>query len=154
MKKAYSVYIASLLICLVIAAAGAIAGNDHEAGHHGESSAAKEHGNALIEEMLLLDTAFREIVSAVAVSDGGRVLKALEPMHGAMEKTHEGVHHGAVHIPKNADRVREFVNMDKLFHKDLESLATAAKKNDGKAMLTLSKKLMDGCVSCHQQFRK
>ena len=63
-----------------------------------------------------------------------------------MEKTHEGVHEGAVHIPKNADRIQEFVNMDTQFHKDLESLAGAAGKNDKKAMLDLTKKLLDGCV--------
>jgi cytochrome c556 len=74
-------------------------------------------------------------------------------MHGAMEKTHEGVHEGAVRIPKNADRVQEFVKMDKQFHKDLESLAGAAGKNDKKAMLDLTKKLLDGCVSCHEGFR-
>jgi cytochrome c556 len=71
-----------------------------------------------------------------------------------MEKTHEAVHKGAVHIPRNADRIQEFLKMDKQFHTDLDSLAAAAAKNDAKTMLDLAKKLMDGCVSCHQKFRK
>jgi cytochrome c556 len=70
-----------------------------------------------------------------------------------MEKTHEGVHHGRVRIPKNADRVQEFLGQDKQFHAKLETLATAAQKNDQQAMLKLTKELLDACVKCHRTFR-
>jgi cytochrome c556 len=154
MKKDYKIFINLLLIGTMHLPANVFAGQDQETQHqHHHAGKAQDNGNPLIEEMMLLDTAFREIVSAVAVGDGSRVLKALEPMHGAMEKTHEGVHEGAVRIPKNADRVKEFMKMDKQFHEDLESLASASGKNDKKAMLDLTKKLLDGCVSCHQGFR-
>jgi cytochrome c556 len=153
MKKNYSIVGGFLLVCTLLVPAYVFAGQDHTAEHQQHHNEAKGGGNPLIEEMMILDTAFREIVSAVAVYDGNRVRKALEPLHGTMEKTHAGVHEGAVRIPKNADRVQEFVKMDKQFHRDLESLAGAAGKNDKKAMLDLTKKLLDGCVSCHQGFR-
>jgi cytochrome c556 len=148
-----------LLVLAVFLPTRVFAAQEHDAGHHHQHhhehhGDAKSSGNPLMEEMLLLDTAFREIVSAVAVGDAGRVHKALEPMHGTMEKTHEAVHHGEVQIPKNDGKVEEFVRLDKQFHQDLESLAAAAAKNDGQAMVTVTKKLLDGCVSCHQRFRK
>jgi hypothetical protein len=110
--------------------------------------------NPLIEEMMILDRVFRDVVSAVALGDNNGVHKALESMHGTMEKTHEGVHGGSVVIPKNATRVKEFVQMDREFHEKLESLAGAAHRNDQKNMLVLTKQLLDGCVRCHEMFRK
>lgn len=128
------------------------AGQKH---HHSQDGKEVHSGtNPLIEEMVILDGAFREVVSAVAMGDGERAHKALESMHGTMEKTHEGVIAGAVKIPKNAHRAKEFVKMDKEFHKNLEALAHASHKNKQKLMLSLTKKLLDGCVNCHQTFRK
>jgi cytochrome c556 len=125
-------------------------------GHHTHDAAAESSGhtgNPLREEMAQLDSVFREVVSGVALGEGARVRKALEEMHGAMEKTHEGVHHGSVTIPKNADRVQEFIGQDKQFHAKLETLAIAAQKNDQQAMLKLTKELLDACVKCHRTFR-
>jgi cytochrome c556 len=111
-------------------------------------------GNPLIEEMVTLDAVFRDVVSGVALSDGRRVHEALEKMHGTMEKTHEGVKHGTVTLKKNANRMSEFVEQDKQFHGKLDDLAKAAHKNDGSAMLSLTKELLDRCVKCHRDFRK
>lgn len=121
---------------------------DHApAGHAG-------HGeNPLLDEMVKLDAVFRDVVSGVSLGNGARVHDALEAMHGTMEKTHEGVHHGTVVIPKNADRVKEFVALDKQFHQRLEALAHAAHKNDQNAMVKITKELLDGCVQCHRMFR-
>jgi len=110
--------------------------------------------NALIEEMTTLDKVFRDVVSAVALSDNERVHKALASMHGTMEKTHEGVHAGSVVIPKNANRVKEFEKMDREFHEKLESLAEAALSNNQTKMVRVTKQLLDGCVQCHKVFRK
>lgn len=121
----------------------------HDAG----TAPAGQGDNPLIEEMVKLDAVFREVVSGVSLGDGARVHQALEAMHGAMEKTHEGVHHGTVKIPKNSGRIKEFTDLDKKFHAGLETLATAAHKNDQQAMLKLTKELLDGCVQCHRRFR-
>ncbi|KJU85048.1 Cytochrome c, class II, partial [Candidatus Magnetobacterium bavaricum] len=115
----------------------------------------EEHAaSPLLEEMVKLNSAFNEIVSGVALGDAERVHKALEPLHGTLEKTHEGIKSGSVDIPKNKHNVKEFVRLDMKFHKDLEKLAHAAHQNDHKVMLKLTKRLLDGCVNCHQKFRK
>lgn len=110
-------------------------------------------GGALIEEMKALDAVFREVVSAVVLGDGHRVHQALESMHGKMEKTQEALHAGEVKLRKNASKVAEFEKMDKAFHADLEKLAKAAHNNDRQKMTAFTKKLLDGCVACHNQFR-
>jgi len=136
-------------------------GGDHDekhqhAGEHRHDLQHKhEHGgNPLVEEMVKLDEVFRDVVSGVAMGDGQRVHEALESMHGTMEKTHEGVRHGTVTLKKNAGRMKEFVEQDKHFHGKLEDLARAAHKNDGNAMLALTKDLLDRCVKCHRDFRE
>ena len=120
---------------------------------HDHGAAASKSGNPLVEEMRILDGVFREVVSAVSLGDGNRVYHALHAMHGTMEKTHEGVHHGTVKLSRNADKLAVFVQMDQDFHEELEKLAAAAKKTDQQAMLSLSKGLLDGCVKCHGMFR-
>lgn len=154
MKKTGKKIAAGLVLGLMAAVPAVYAamseGHDHSKMH----AAADSGANPLIEEMVQLDEVFRSVVSGVALGDGERVHAALESMHGAMEKTHEGVHAGKVTIPKNPGKVKEFVKMDKDFHAKLETLAHAAHKNDQKKMLALTKQLLDGCVSCHQMFRK
>ena len=146
----------------VVVTLSAFGGSDHDEKHHaGEhkhgamSQSTHDHGgNPLIEEMVALDAVFRDVVSGVAMSDGRRVHEALEKMHGTMEKTHEGVKHGSVTLKKNANRMNDFVEQDKQFHGKLEDLAKAAHKNDGNAMLALTKELLDRCVKCHRDFRQ
>jgi len=110
--------------------------------------------NPLIEEMLTLNSVFRDIVSAVALADAEKVQKAMAPMHGAMEKTHEGIRAGMVTLPKNAARMGEFVERDRKFHEMLEALDRAAGHNHQQEMLRITKQLLDGCVQCHRTFRK
>jgi cytochrome c556 len=122
-------------------------------GHENAKQGADAGANPLIEEMVKLDAVFREVVSGVALDDADRVRKAVESMHGSMEKTHQGVHRGTVKITKNADRIEDFVKLDRQFHADLEKLEAAAGKNDRTAMMRLTKKLLDQCVTCHRGFR-
>ena len=131
--------------------------NHHASEHRQEQVAQHKHehgGNPLIEEMVALDAVFRDVVSGVAMIDGHRVYGVLEKMHGTMEKTHEGVKHGSVTLKKNANRMSDFVAQDKQFHGRLEDLAKAAHKNDGNAMLALTRELLDRCVKCHRDFRQ
>jgi cytochrome c556 len=111
-------------------------------------------GNPLVQEMRTLDQAMCGIVSAVALGDGARVRAALEPLHSAREKTEQALESGAIKLPKNPQRLAEFAKRDTAFHADLERLAAAAGRNDQLQMLTVTKKLLDGCVACHQTFRR
>lgn len=159
MKRKTMQKLSVLLVALSLGSLPAVlpAQEDHSMHHHAPKASATtqtESRNPLISEMRILDGVFREVVSAVSLGDGAAVHKALGAMHGTMEKTGEGVHSGTVRLPKNADRIEEFVKMDKDFHSDLDALAHAAHMNNSKSMLALTGKLLGGCVSCHQVFRK
>jgi cytochrome c556 len=143
----------SLVLVISLFVLPAVAGGQKHSVHTAATAPASPSDSPLIEEMVKLDAVFREVVSGVALGDGSRVHQALESMHGAMERTHEGVHHGTVKIPKNSGQVKEFVDLDKKFHAKLDTLAAAAHKNDQRAMLKLTKELLDGCVQCHRMFR-
>lgn len=121
---------------------------------HSPQGASSGHSNPLVEEMITLDKTFRDVVSAVALGEGETVHRALESMHGTMERTHKAVHAGTVKVPKHAHRTKEFIKLDKKFHRDLETLDRAARKNNQQKMLSLTKKLLDGCVDCHRTFKK
>ncbi|MFA6056492.1 MAG: hypothetical protein WC769_14090 [Thermodesulfovibrionales bacterium] len=150
-KSILAVFAALLFIISMMVVSVSTAGHDMHSPPDTETASGT---NPLIEEMIILDNVFREVVSAVAIGDGERVHKSLHAMHGTMEKTHEGVHEGKVKIPKNADRQTEFVDMDKEFHLNLERLAEAGQKNDQAKMLSLTRTLLEGCVNCHRDFRK
>ncbi|HYA87017.1 MAG TPA: hypothetical protein VEI57_08150 [Nitrospirota bacterium] len=125
--------------------------NHHD---HVQDSAQTSAINPLVEEMKTLDNAFRDIVSAVALSDTEKVHAALQSMHGTMEKTHEGMRTGTVILPKNASRNKEFIERDKKFHEKLNALDRSVRRNNLREMLRITKQLLDGCVQCHQTFRK
>ncbi|MBI5827409.1 MAG: cytochrome c [Deltaproteobacteria bacterium] len=108
----------------------------------------------LKDEMQTLNAVFQKVVTAVSLGDGEAVTRALEAMHGKEERTAEALHSGAVRPPKNADKLDEFERLDRKFHKELDLLASAARKNDRQKMLTLTKRLLDGCVECHSAFRR
>lgn len=169
-KTLYSRFFAAALSTLLFAPVlGIAAEHSHGTHHQGQEVAApadtstlappKEaaHGwtrNPLVEEMQQLDSSFKEIVSAVIAGNGARVHKAIEAMHGRMERTQEAVHSGEVKIPKNPERVREFIALDKEFHSNLEKLAHSAEAENRPKMLIYTKKLIDGCVRCHNTFKK
>jgi cytochrome c556 len=121
---------------------------------HFQDSMQASTTSPLVEEMKTLDNAFRDIVSAVALSDTAKVHASLQSMHGAMEKTHEGMHTGTVVLPKNASRSKEFMERDKIFHEKLDALDRAARRDNRREMLRITKQLLDGCVQCHQTFGK
>ncbi len=122
--------------------------------HHNKATGGAAGGaGALVDEMRALDGVFREVVSAVALGDGHRVYQALESMHGKMEQTQEALHKGEVKLRKNASKAAEFEKMDKDFHASLEKLAKAAHSGNRHEMTAMTKKLLDGCVSCHEKFR-
>lgn len=108
----------------------------------------------LKDEMQTLNAVFQRVVTAVSLGDGEAVSRALHSMHGKEERTAEALHSGAVRPPKNADKLDEFQRLDRKFHRELDLLASAARTNDRQKMLTLTKRLLDGCVECHSAFRR
>lgn len=110
--------------------------------------------NPLIEEMRSLDNSFREIVSAVTTAEGERIVRAIESLHGLREKTHQAIKSGIIRLPRNQHRLKEFLKLDMKFHTELDLLLKAARKNNQRRMLIMTKKLLDGCVNCHRVFKR
>ena len=147
----------SALLCVaasLLMTAWANSAEHNHAEHKRHEKAAIGPANALIDEMRALDSAFRDIVSGVAAGDGPKVLSAIETLHGSMEKTQRALHAGEVKLPRNPQKMKEFEKFDKEFHKELEALARAAERDDAKMMAAIAKRLLDGCVRCHGEFRK
>lgn len=110
--------------------------------------------NSFIDEMILIDSVMREVVSAVAVGEGARVTKTLQPMLKAAENTEEAFRSGAIKLSKNGDRAEDFLRRDAAFHSTIQALDRAGRRNDREAMLEITKQLLQGCVSCHMTFRE
>lgn len=112
--------------------------------------------NPLLVEMMLLNKAYRDIVSAVAIEDSPAIIKAIEGLesHQAVQATTNALKDGKIKTPKNPDKMKEFKRMDNEFHSSLKALLEAAKADKQPKIRTITKKLLDGCVKCHEQFRK
>jgi hypothetical protein len=110
--------------------------------------------NPLREGMIALDTAFRDLVSAVALDESEKVRNAAIAMHDAREKGMAGLLAGLVILPKNAQRDKAFFDQDQKFHDKLEALDRAARHNNQREMQRITQMLLAGCVKCHQTFRK
>lgn len=112
--------------------------------------------NPLLVEMMLVNKAYRDIVSAVAIEDSAAIVKAIEGLESsqAAKATAAALKAGQLKTPKNPDKMKEFKRMDDEFHGNLKALHEAAKADKQPKIRTITKKLLDGCVKCHEQFRK
>ena len=112
-------------------------------------------GSLLQREMLALDSAFKVAVDAVVLNEPGRIGPAFHPLSEIRKEVERAVRGGAVIVlPRNQKRFREFVRLDNKFHRELELLVTAARKNNMGAVQRQTHRLLDGCVRCHRIFRK
>lgn len=109
--------------------------------------------NPLLAEMGLLNEAFKGLIEGIILNRWDKIEEPFHAVHMAKQKTHEALHHKQVFLPKNTNKVAEFVKMDEAFHHDLEKMLGAVKKKDQKEALRLTHKLMDQCVACHNMYR-
>jgi cytochrome c556 len=110
---------------------------------------------ALREEMVALEEAFETVIDAVIFSNMGMIKPAVVRFHKAREKVEEVISSGPrIILPKNHDKFEEFVELDIKFHEDFASLEKAAEKGQKKVVKDQTHKLLDGCVVCHERFRK
>ena len=119
-----------------------------------QSHSTKPIQSPLIEEMTICDRAFGSIVTAVAIGNSDGIHKAIETTHSTIEKIRVGVQTGAVTLPKNTLRVKDFLELDQKFQDKLDALDRAARHNNQREMLRITNMLLSTCVKCHQTFRK
>lgn len=154
MKRSYRLMVLTpLLLCFLGILVQSVAGppNDPQKAQNPQAAMAQ---NSLRDGMLALDSGFRDVVSAVALGDGEKVLTAARAMHDAREKTAEGLRAGTVVLRKNAQRDKEYLDMDRRFHDKLEALERAARHTNQREMQRITHLLLSGCVNCHKIFRK
>jgi len=110
----------------------------------------------LLNEMMLVNKAYRDIVSAVAIEDSSAVVTAIEKMDKSqtVQMTRDALKAGKITTPKNPDKMKEFERMDRDFHKNLERLLGYAKTDNRPKIRYATKKLLDDCIQCHERFRK
>jgi cytochrome c556 len=112
-------------------------------------------GMALRKEMVALEEAFETIIDAVIFSNMELIKPAVVRFHKAREKVEEAISsEPRIILPKNHDKFKEFVELDIRFHEDFETLEKAAGKGQRGVVKGQTHKLLDGCVVCHERFRK
>lgn len=104
-------------------------------------------------EMRLLDSAFKNLISSLILDNPKGIEAPFHEVHKAKMNTEKAIEKGELKLPRNGDKIKEFIEMDKKFHQELEGLLEASGKGDMKKVQDATHRLLDGCVQCHQRFR-
>jgi cytochrome c556 len=109
--------------------------------------------NQVQDEMRLLVSALETAVRGIAAGDVRPVEQALHRVHAAKEMTEAAIERGSYRLPKNADRVGRFRELDETFHQKLEDLAVASRANDVSRAARAVGDVLGACHGCHTEFR-
>jgi hypothetical protein len=113
-----------------------------------------EASNPVQAEMRLLTEAVRDWVTAIAQHDLGRIPEGIARVHAARLVTERALSSGAYVPPRGGAAVVEaFVRQDEAFHDELVNLLQAAKANDLPAATRQLGVVLEGCTTCHMQYR-
>lgn len=142
MKK----YILSAVVSVALSSASIV--------HAEEAKTAPAAGVTPVKaEMRLLNDAFKNLMDALILNTPETIEEPFHEVHKAKANTEKALEKGEIKLPKNGDKMKQFVEMDEQFHKKLEMLIEASRKKDMKAVQETTHKLLDGCVQCHSKFR-
>ncbi len=113
-----------------------------------------ETQDLLKREMAALDTALKTTIDAVVLNEPARISPSFEEVTKIREQVEHAVKTGArIKLPRNQKRFKEFVRLDNKFHRELDVLLRAARKNNMSVVQRQTHRLLDGCVRCHTIFR-
>lgn len=104
-------------------------------------------------EMRLLNDAYMNLIEALVLNSPDIIEDPFSQVHGARANTEKAIEKGHLKLPKNNDKMKQFVEFDEQFHDRLETLIEAAGKKDMEKVRAVTHKLLDGCVQCHNTFR-
>jgi len=143
----------TIALSLTIAASG-WAQEDGHAGHdmHMAPDSASA-ADAVKHEMRLLDKAFKNLIDSLLLDTPEAIEAPFHDVHRAKMATEKALHAGKVKLPKNGDKLDEFVAMDEAFHGKLKKLLGAAGRKDRKGIEASAHDILGGCVQCHNRFR-
>lgn len=143
----------STMVLILALAASGWAAEDHHAheAHVGKETVPAEM--AVKHEMRLLDGAFKNLLDAILLDKPETIEAPFHEVHSAKMETGKALRAGKVKLPKNGDKLDEFVQMDEAFHDKLRKLLVAAGRKDRKGIKASAHEILDGCVQCHNRFR-
>lgn len=118
-----------------------------------EEAKAKENESPIKVEMRLLNAAFINLVTALVLNNPKAIEEPFHEVHKAKAGTEKAIKKGGLKLPKNSDKMMQFVEMDERFHKEMEALIAASRKGDMKKIQDVTHRFLDGCVQCHTMFR-
>lgn len=143
----------TIALSLTLAASGWSQEDEH-AGHDKHPAADSVPAeNALIHEMRLLDKAFKNLIDSLLLDTPEAIEAPFHDVHRAKMATGKALKAGKVKLPKNGDKLDEFVELDEAFHEKLKKLLGAAGKKDRKGIEASAHEILDSCVQCHSKFR-
>lgn len=109
--------------------------------------------NPVKAEMRLLNQAFLNLIDSIILNNPKAIEEPFHAVHEAGLNTEKALKDGKIKLPKNNDRMKEFVEQDKQFHKKMEVLIQASGKSDMKKVQEITHQLLNGCIKCHVKFR-
>ncbi|MDO8445535.1 MAG: hypothetical protein Q7T53_05435 [Deltaproteobacteria bacterium] len=104
-------------------------------------------------EMRLLNDAFKNLIDSLILNTPETIEEPFHEIHKAKANTEAALEKGEIKLPKNGDKMKQFIELDEQFHKKLEILIEASRKKDMKTVQETTHKLLNGCVQCHSKFR-
>ncbi len=104
-------------------------------------------------EMRLLTAAMQNILQLIADERLDEIPGQIAQVHPAYDLTHQALEDEVYRPPVNPDQIEEFVEADDEFHDVLRDLVGAARDDDLQGVTDHYSQLLEGCASCHGQFR-
>lgn len=146
---------AALVVSAALAGACHREAHEHDADHHAVAPlpSASTSGNAVQNEMRILNEAVRDSVTAIGYNRLDAIAPAIHKVHAAKELTEKALESGVYKLPKNADQLEAFKALDEAFHGELVKLLKAARANDLAATTTQLGVVLEGCTGCHTKYR-
>ncbi len=109
--------------------------------------------NVVQYEMRLLTAALQNILQLIADERLDEIHDQIRQVHPVYELTHEAIDAGEYRPPVNPDAIERFEQMDDDFHDELRGLVGAANDGDLEGVTEQYGRIVDGCASCHGEFR-
>lgn len=109
--------------------------------------------NPVQAEMRALNAATRDWVTAIAQNDLGSIPGGIHRVHEARLVTEKALEKGEYRPPKPGSELASFKQKDEAFHGELVKLLQAAKANDLPGATKQLGVVLEGCTSCHLEYR-
>ncbi len=145
--------VTTIALSLLLVTSGWAEEADHPKHNMHAATEAATTDNPVKHEMRLLDAAYKNLLDSLLLDTPEAIEPPFHEVHRAKMATEKALHAGKVKLPKNGDKLGEFVEMEEACHGKLKKLLASARKKDRKGIQDSAHEILDGCVQCHTRFR-